>query len=859
MKYLVIGGVAAGTKTAAKLKRMNPNAEVTILTKSKDISYAGCGLPYYISGVIPNKEQLIVNTPAKFTALTGAKVLTEREAICLDSENKQVTAKNLRTGLEESYSYDECIIACGASAIVPPIPGISLPGVFTMRTPEDAIELKEYLVQNDVKRAVVVGGGFIGLEAAENLAAQGIAVTVVDMADQIMPGFDMELADYAKRHLEKKGINVLLKTKVDSVLGEWKAEGIQVADRQIKADVVVLSLGIRPNTAFLKGTGIELLPNGTIAVDHQMKTNLPHVYAAGDCVSVTNRITGEREWSPMGSSANMEGRTLAETLGGKQSSYPGVLGTAVLKLPELNCGRTGLSEKSAREKGFDVVSVIVALDDKAHYYPGASTFIIKVIADKKTDKLLGLQVLGSGTVDKVVDSAVVALTMGATVYQLQNMDMAYAPPFSTAIHPFVTAINVLINKLEGRMDSMTPAEFMQGKAEGYRMIDSARTPSISNAPYVEPSEVNGEIPGIRKEEKLLLICNRGKRAYLLQNRLRACGYTNTKVLEGGLAVNKMPTNTGTVTVSAEDIKRVKAWGFLHNKGTDCFNARIITRNGKITAEENQAITEAAQKFGNGEIAMTSRLTVEIQGVPYNNIEPLRSFMAEHNMETGGTGSKVRPVVSCKGTTCQYGLIDTFDLSNKIHERFFKGYNDVKLPHKFKIAVGGCPNNCVKPNLNDLGIVGQRVPDFQEELCRGCKVCQVEKTCPVKAAKLVDGVLKIDDDICNNCGRCIQSCPFKAMPDGQYGYRVYIGGRWGKKFAHGRPLETVFTSEEQVLQIVEKAILLFREQGETGERFSDTIERLGFENVQQQLLSNDLLERKDEIVGASLHLVGGATC
>mgnify|MGYP003369158067 CR=1 FL=1 len=859
MKFLVIGGVAAGTKTAAKLKRMNPEADVTVLTKGKDISYAGCGLPYYISGVIESKEQLIVNTPAKFTALTGAKVLTEREAISLLPQNKQVIAKNLRTGMEETYEYDECVIATGASAIVPPIQGVSLPGVFTMRTPQDAIELKEYLRQNEVKTAVVAGGGFIGLEAAENLASLGISVTVIDMAEQIMPGFDIELANYAKRHLEKKGIRVLLKTKLEAITGEWKAQGVLAQGQQLKADVVVLSLGIRPNTAFLKDSGIELLPNGTIAADAQMKTNLPYVSAAGDCVSVFNRITGKREWSPMGSSANMEGRTLAERLGQKEGSYPGVLGTAVVKLPELNCGRTGLSEQTAKAQGFDVISAVATLDDKAHYYPDSSTFIIKLVADRTTAKLLGVQVLGSGAVDKVVDAAVVALTMQATVFQLQNMDMAYAPPFSTAIHPLVTAVNVLINKMEGRMDSMTPAEFMQGQAEDYRFIDTARVPSIQGAPYVDPTTVTGELQGIAKDEKLLLICNRGKRAYLLQNRLRAYGYTNTKVLEGGLAVNQMPAQTGKVTVSAEDIKRVKAWGFLHNKGTDCFNARIITRNGKITAEENRAITEAAQKFGNGEIAMTSRLTVEIQGVPYSNIEPLRSFVAEYGLETGGTGSKVRPVVSCKGTTCQYGLIDTFDLSNKIHDRFFKGYSDVKLPHKFKIAVGGCPNNCVKPNLNDLGIVGQRVPGFREELCRGCKVCQVEKTCPVHAAKLEGGVLKIDKDICNNCGRCIQSCPFKAMPDGLSGYRVYIGGRWGKKFAHGRPLEPVFTSEEEVMQIIEKAILLFREQGKTGERFSDTIERLGFENVQQQLLSDELLQRKEQIIGASLHLVGGATC
>lgn len=859
MKVLVIGGVAAGTKTAAKLKRLNPAADVTILTKGKEISYAGCGLPYYVGGLIPEKEQLIVNTPAKFTALTGAKVLVEREVTSLDVNKKEVAAKNLRTGTEETYSYDECVIASGASAIIPPLPGVSLPGVFTMRTPQDAIELREYLEQNGAKRAVVAGGGFIGLEAAENLAEKGLSVTVIDMADQIMPGFDKEMADYAKRHLEKKGIKILLNTPLQAVLGDSKAEGIKIPDGEIKADVVVMSLGIRPNTAFLKDTGLEMMPNGTIAVDHQMKTNLPHIYAAGDCVSVVNRLTGERTWSPMGSSANMEGRTLAEVICGEESSYPGVLGTAVVKLPELNGGRTGLSEAAAKAAGYDVVSVVDTVDDKAHYYPGASTFIIKLVADKNTRKLLGVQVLGSGAVDKVTDVGVVALTMGATVDQLQNMDMAYAPPFSTAIHPFVTAVNILKNKMDGRLDSFTPAEFMEGKAEGYRIVDAAITPKIAGAPYVDFTSINGEVKGLSKEEKLLLVCDKGKRAYLMQNRLRFYGYTNTKVLEGGLTVNVMPKQNGQVTVSAEDIKRVKAWGFLHNKGTDCFNARIITRNGKITAEESQCITEAAQRFGNGEIAMTSRLTVEIQGVPYDRIDDLRAFVEEHGLETGGTGSKVRPVVACKGTTCQYGLLDSFALSDKIHNRFYKGYGDVKLPHKFKIAVGGCPNNCVKPNLNDLGVVGQRIPGFKAELCRGCKVCQVENTCPVKAAKVVDGVLTIDKDICNNCGRCISSCPFKAMPDGQYGYRIYIGGRWGKKFAHGRPLDPVFTSEDEVMQIIEKAILLFREQGKTGERFSDTIERLGFENVQQQLLGNELLERRDEILGAKLHLVGGATC
>ena len=313
------------------------------------------------------------------------------------------------------------------------------------------------------------------------------------------------------------------------------------------------------------------------------------------------------------------------------------------------------------------------------------------------------------------------------------------------------------------------------------------------------------------------------------------------------------------TISADEIKRVKALGFLNNKGTDLFNGRIITVNGKINAEQTRVIAEAAQKFGNGDVEFTTRLTVEVRGIHFDNIEPFREYIAQAGLQTGGTGSVVRPVVSCKGTTCQYGLYDTFALSEKIHERFYLGYHTVKLPHKFKIATGGCPNNCVKPDLNDLGIVGQLIPNFDEDLCNGCTKCKIEKTCPMKAAKVEDGVLEIDKEICNNCGRCIGQCPFDAIEDGTTGYKIYIGGRWGKKIAQGKALSKIFTSEEEVLDVVEKAILLFREQGRTGERFADTIKRIGFEEVERQLLSNELFERKEEILSAKLHLAGGASC
>lgn len=301
------------------------------------------------------------------------------------------------------------------------------------------------------------------------------------------------------------------------------------------------------------------------------------------------------------------------------------------------------------------------------------------------------------------------------------------------------------------------------------------------------------------------------------------------------------------TISAEDIKSVKGRGFLNNKGTDLFNARVITVNGKIKASQAKVIAEAAEKFGNGEVEFTTRLTVEVRGIHYDQIDAFCEYIGKAGLQTGGTGPLVRPVVSCKGTTCQYGLYDTFALSEKIHERFYLGYRSVKLPHKFKIATGGCPNNCVKPNLNDLGIVGQRIPGFDADLCKGCKKCQIEKACPMGAAHVVDGKMVRDKAICNNCGRCIGKCPFNASEDGTAGYKVYIGGRWGKKVAHGQPLSKIFTSEEEVLNVVEKAILLFREQGIDGERFADTIARIGFEEAERQLLSDEILMRKQQII------------
>lgn len=533
MKVLVLGGVAAGTKIAAILMREDRANEVIVLNKGKNISYAGCGLPYYVGHVIENKEELIVNTPLKYEKLTGVKVLTEVEAINVEPEAKKVTAVDLKTQETKEYTYDKLVIAVGASPVKPPIEGCDLENVFFMRTPEDAIRLRETIDAGGIKKAVVVGAGYIGLEIAENLKTLGVRPFVLDMAPQILaPGFDKEMADYAEGKLSESGIPVVTGVAVTAIEGNGKVEKVVTSKKAYKADLVVLSAGIRPNTAFLKDTGLEMF-KGTILTNEYGETNLPDIYAAGDCAMVHNAITGKAAWSPMGSTANIAGRVIAQNMMGAKISYRGTLGTAVCKLPGINVGRTGLTEVQAREEGFDPISVVTIVDEKAHYYPGAGLLAVKMIADRKTERLLGVQVVGEGAVDKVVDIAVTGIMLKGTLTQLSDLDFAYAPPFSTAIHPFAHTLNVLKNKLQGKFETFTPAEYAAGEAEGYRMIDVSIQPATEGAPYVELTDVKGLIDGFDPEEKLLLVCNKGKRAYLLQNRMKFYGYKNTKALEGG--------------------------------------------------------------------------------------------------------------------------------------------------------------------------------------------------------------------------------------------------------------------------------------------------------------------------------------
>ena len=314
-----------------------------------------------------------------------------------------------------------------------------------------------------------------------------------------------------------------------------------------------------------------------------------------------------------------------------------------------------------------------------------------------------------------------------------------------------------------------------------------------------------------------------------------------------------------LNITAEEKKALKGRGYIITRDGEHFIARVITIDGVLTAEELAKLAEASQQFGNGQVAMTSRMTVEVQGLTYDTIEPFDRFIDQAGLYTGGTGSRVRPIVPCKGSVCIHGLIDTQALARELHETFYKGWYDVKLPHKFKIGVGGCPNNCIKPGLNDFGIMGQRVPAYDPDDCSACKKCAVVEACPVKVAQLdEDGVMQIDRAACNNCGKCIGACRFDCVTEAKAGYKIMVGGIWGKRQRLATVIDEIYT-KEQVFEMVERCLLLYREQGETGERFGKFIERIGADNFIAQLKSGEVMERKQAILDAKLHLEGGATC
>lgn len=544
MNILVVGGVAAGTKAAAKLRREIPDSQITIITRDRHVSYAGCGLPYFIGGVIQEERELIVKPPKLFWEENGILILTQHQATHIDPEKKRVEAIDLETQEHKNFDYDLLIIATGASPFVPKLPGIDLEGIHTLRTVDDARIIREKVEQGLAQRAVVVGGGFIGLEVAENLLHRGIPTTLVEVAPNVLPGYDADISAIAEEHLKENNLTIMTSQKVVGFEGDalGKVAGVRLESGEtLPADLVLWSTGVRPNVELAKSCGIEIGETGAIRVNTRMETNLPSIYAVGDCAEVPHLLRKGAAWSPMGSTANKVGRIAGINAAGGEKEMPGVLGTSIVKLFKYNAAKTGLSIQEAEKAGYEVETILVPANDRAHYYPGNRNITTLLVADKNTHRLLGGQIIGEGVVDKPIDILVTAISFGGKVEDLTTLDLAYAPPFSMAMSSLITAANVLENKLTGKLHGVLPTELFRrvSAGEDLQVVDLRSEPeyligTIPGAVHLPLSELKERVGELDPERETVLLCRYGKRSYLGYRELVFAGFKNVKILEGGL-------------------------------------------------------------------------------------------------------------------------------------------------------------------------------------------------------------------------------------------------------------------------------------------------------------------------------------
>ncbi|MEI7457598.1 MAG: FAD-dependent oxidoreductase [Nitrosomonadales bacterium] len=448
MRIIIIGGVAAGTKAAAKAHRVDQNHEIIIYQDEAEVSYSACGLPYVISGVIDDGRKVVIRQPEDFTK-EGIKVFTQHRVTSIDKTRRQLTVKNLATHADEVVDYDRLILATGAQPIVPNVEGISLEGVLTLRNISDLARFKTQLNTVQPKCAVIIGAGYIGLELAESFRELNIKTTIVEKALRILPRFDPEIAQPVHEHLLENQIKLILGDGLAQLHGEnGRVTVIETeSGEMISADLVVIAIGVKPNVELARAAGIELGKTGAIAVDSRMETRTSGIFAAGDCCETVNRITGKPIWMPLGDIANLQGRVAGENVAGGNVHFPGVFGTAIFKTFKLAVAITGLSEQAAQESGFDPVSIVMTGTDRARYYPDRQEYTLKLIADRQDGRLLGAQVVGSGNVDKMIDIAATALLGKLTCADMENADLAYSPPFSPVLSTIIVAAGILKNKL----------------------------------------------------------------------------------------------------------------------------------------------------------------------------------------------------------------------------------------------------------------------------------------------------------------------------------------------------------------------------------------------------------------------------
>jgi CoA-dependent NAD(P)H sulfur oxidoreductase len=458
MRLAVVGGVAAGTKAASRARRLDPGMEITVYQEEPEPSISECGLPYLLSGVVKERENLIARTPEKF-AQNDIEVLVRHRVEKIDPTSRMLSVRDLKTGEVFDDTYDRLVIATGARAVLPPIPGAELEGVFKLRFLTDADGVSRYIGERSPKKATIVGGGYIGLEVAENLCRLGMEVSLIEGEDRVALAYGPEVSERVEAELEAHGVGIYTGEKVEEFIGERRVRGVKFGDTELKADLVIVGVGIRPSVELAAEAGAEIGDTGAIRVDRHMKTSLPEVWAAGDCVETTNLVSGRPAWVPLGDTANQMGRvagTNAAT-GEDVLEFPGVLGTGIFKVFDLGVGKTGLSEKDAADAGFEVVSAGLDAYDRASYYPGAQKVFLKLIADRATGRLLGAESAGPGAA-KLIDICAAALWGGLSYPDLVNIDLAYSPPYGPALSPVIQAATILSGKFERAREGVRASE-----------------------------------------------------------------------------------------------------------------------------------------------------------------------------------------------------------------------------------------------------------------------------------------------------------------------------------------------------------------------------------------------------------------
>lgn len=540
MKIVIIGGVAAGTSAAAKARRNNEEAEIKIYDADIDVSYSGCGLPYYIGPEIEGRNQLVPRDAAFFKQKYNVDVYTGHRVLKIQPETKLLTVERLVTQEIFTESYDKLVIATGAQAIIPNIEGSSKENVFYLRNVVSADVIRRYVTEQNPQNAVIVGSGFIGLEMAENLIARGIKVTVVELAEHVMPALDGDVAVYLQDYLTDKDVQVVVNNSVVSLAGIPKVNKVVLkSGHELAADLVVMAVGVRPNVSLGQAAGVEIGPTGAIKVNSKMQTNVEDIYACGDCAESYSLISGKPFYRPLGSTANKMGRIAGDQITGGDLEFRGGLGTGIFKVFDMAVGQTGLTEKDAKREGYEVVVCHNIKPDKPEYFHGQE-MVIKAVADKKTGRILGAQIVGKAGVDKRIDVLVTAITFGAKAEDLFHLDLAYAPPFSTTKDPVAYTGMILDNAIRRGRELIIPTELQEKLANGedIQVIDARiakqyQEAHVGGARNIPQEKLRTELASINKEKMTVTYCNKGTTGNAAQNILLNHGFQRVFNLSGG--------------------------------------------------------------------------------------------------------------------------------------------------------------------------------------------------------------------------------------------------------------------------------------------------------------------------------------